>query len=166
MKRFFATLALAVVSTFLAACTQNAAPVTEPSPVVTASPTADDSAATEEDIIKFERDWVAAIVNKDVAALERILAEDFVGTSVRGETFRKAQAIEDIKKGAYVVQSMNMDEVSANVYGDAAVAFTSQEEKSAYDGVNSSGHFHFTNTWIKRNGSWQVVASHGSPYAK
>jgi hypothetical protein len=49
------------------------------------------------------------------------------------------------------------------MYGDAAVAFTSQQEKSKYDGKDSSGHYHYTNVWVKRDGVWQVVASHGSP---
>jgi ketosteroid isomerase-like protein len=114
----------------------------------------------------LERDWVAAIVNKDLAALDRTLADDFVGTSVKGGVYGKTDAMSDIKNGVYVVQAMDMDEVSATVYGNAAVAFTSQDEKSTYLGKDSSGHFHFTNTWVKRNGKWQVVASHGSPYTQ
>lgn len=60
---------------------------------------------------------------------------------------------------------MSMDEVSVNVYGDAAVSYTSQQEKSKYNGKDNSGHFHFTNVWVKKDGKWQVVASHGSRLA-
>jgi hypothetical protein len=57
------------------------------------------------------------------------------------------------------------DEAGAvNVFGDTAVSFTSQEEKSKYDGKDSSGHYHFTDVWVKRDGKWQAVASHGSRY--
>ena len=30
----------------------------------------------------------------------------------------------------------------------------------------TSGHYHFTNVWVKRDGRWQVVASHGTRYDK
>jgi len=164
MKRPIATLAVVSFSIFLVACTQTAEPVKPAAPALTAAPVVNDPVKVEAEIIQLERDWVAAIVNKDVATLDRILADDFVGTSIKGGVFHKSDAIDDIKNGVYVVQSMDMDEVSANVYENAAVAFTSQDEKSTYMGNNSGGHFHFTNTWIRQNGKWQVVASHGSPY--
>jgi ketosteroid isomerase-like protein len=117
-------------------------------------------------ITQLEREWVAAIVNKDFDTLERVLANDFVGTSPTAHTFYKDMAIADLKSGAYTVESMDLDEVSVNAYGDTAVAFTSQEEKSKVGGEDTSGHYHFTNFWIKRNGVWQVVASHGSRFAQ
>jgi hypothetical protein len=50
-------------------------------------------------------------------------------------------AIEDLKSGAYVADSMDLDEISVNSYGgDMAVAFTSQEEESRYEGRDTSGH--------------------------
>ena len=59
---------------------------------------------------------------------------------------------------------MELDEISVNVYGNVAVAFTSQNEKSQYAGKDTSGHYHFTDVWARKNGRWQVVASHGSRF--
>jgi ketosteroid isomerase-like protein len=118
------------------------------------------------EITRLENEWVTAIKKKDVAALENLLAEDFNGTSPTGVTFPRTDAIEDLKSGAYVVESMDLDELSVNVYGDTVVVFTSQQEKSKYDGIDNSGHYHFTNVWVKRDGKWKVVASHGSRYGK
>jgi ketosteroid isomerase-like protein len=59
---------------------------------------------------------------------------------------------------------MDLDEISVNVYGDTAVSFTSQEEKSTYGGRDTRGHYHFTDVWVKKGGRWQVVASHGSRF--
>lgn len=61
-------------------------------------------------------------------------------------------------------QDGNLDEVSVNVYGDTAVSFTSQKEKSTYEGKDTSGPYHFTDTWVKKDGKWQVVASHGTRF--
>jgi ketosteroid isomerase-like protein len=115
-------------------------------------------------ITQLERDWVAAIVKKDVPVLERLLADDFNGTSPAAHTFTKRQAIADLTSGEYVVEAMDLDEISVNVYGNTAVSFTSQEEKSKYFDKDTSGHYHFTDVWIKKDGNWQVVASHGSRF--
>jgi len=120
----------------------------------------------ESTVIQLERDWVLAIEKKDTAALDRLLADDFVGTSPTAHTYTKTQAIQDIKDARYVVGAMELDELSVNVYGTTAVSFASQEEKSKYEGQDTSGHYHFTDVWVKKDGRWQAVASHGTRYDK
>lgn len=134
----------------------------------TASPPAVTATAGEEDveatIAQLERDWVTAIVKKDEVALNRLLAEEFAGVSPTAHYYDKTMAIDDLRKGTYTVESMDLDEVSVNPYGDMAVAFASQQEKSRYDGRDVSGHYHYTNVWTKRDGRWQAVASHGTRF--
>jgi hypothetical protein len=130
---------------------------------LTASVAADNK-AVEQTIAKLERAWVSAIVDKDLGMLDELLAPEFTGTGANGVTFSKGIAIADLKSGSYVVDKMSLDEISVNVFGDTAVAFTSQEEKSRYGDKDFSGHYHFTNVWVKRNGNWQAVASHGSRF--
>jgi hypothetical protein len=120
--------------------------------------------SVEQTIAQLERAWVSAIVDKDVIMLEQLLAPEFNGTGPNAVMYSRAVAIADLKSGAYVVDRMSLDEISVNVFGDTAVAFTSQEEKSRYGDTDFSGHYHFTNVWVKRNGNWQVVASHGSRF--
>ena len=163
MKRSV-TLLFVVLAAALAACTQSAEPQKEATPAIAAATASPE--AVEAEITQLENEWVTAITKKDVAALENLLAEDFNGTSPTGDTFPRSDAIEDLKSGAYVVESMSLDEISVNVYGDTAVVFTSQQEKSKYVGKDNSGHYHFTNVWVKRDGKWKVVASHGSRYGK
>ena len=121
-----------------------------------------DNKGVEATITQLERNWAAAIANKDTEMLELLLAKDFNGTSPTAHTYSKEMAISDLKAGVYVVDKMVLDVMWVNVYGDTAVAFTSQEEKSKYDKEDVSGRYHYTDVWFKRNGRWQVVASHGS----
>jgi len=158
----------AVLAAAIAAvsCTQAAPPeASTPAPAATA-PAAAPAAAEdiEATISQLERDWVAAIVKKDTAVLNRLLADEFNGTSPTAHLYSKTIAIDDLTRGTYVADSMNLDEVTVNAYGDMAVAFTSQEEKSRYAGKDVSGHYHYTDVWVKKDGRWQVVASHGSRY--
>jgi ketosteroid isomerase-like protein len=122
----------------------------------------DSNLSVEATITQLERNWANAIVKRDIGTLERLLAPEFNGTSPNGMTYSREMAIADLKSGVYVVTRMNLDEISVNVFGNTAVAFTSQEETSRYGNEDFSGHYHYTDTWVKRNGRWQVVASHGS----
>lgn len=113
-------------------------------------------------IANLERDWAAAIVHKDTEMLDLLLASDFNGTSPTGMTYSKEMAIAELNSGAYDVQEMNLADISVNVYGNTAVAFMTQDEKSKYGTEDFSGQYYYTDVWVKRGGRWQVVASHGS----
>ena len=129
-------IGFALFAAVVAACGSAAAAEQAVVPVAAVSPTAiaptGAAAGVEAAITTLERDWAAAIVKKDTAALGRLLADDFNGTSPTAHTFTKTVAIDDLKSGRYVVASMVLDEISVNVYGDVAVAFTSQKESSKY----------------------------------
>jgi ketosteroid isomerase-like protein len=157
-RHFWMPLAMALV---LASCSPATPP---PAPAADAAPDRLTSAEAEAQVTKLEHDWVAAIVKKDAAAIEALLADDFNGTSPTAHVYPKSLAIEDLRNGNLVVESMVLDEVAVNTYGDVAVAFTSQEEKSRYGDIDTSGHYHYTNVWLRRDGRWQVVASHGSRF--
>ena len=156
-----AALGLSVAS---AACTPT--PFGEFPPLTTndtvAAPADDED--TEAAIAQLERDWAAAIVKKDAATLDRLLADEFAGVSPTAHYYNRETAIEDLTRGTYVVESMELDEVSVNTYGSFAVAFASQEETSRYAGVDTSGHYHYTNVWVLRDGRWQAIASHGTRF--
>ena len=96
-----------------------------------------------------------------MAASDRVVADDWIGTSWNGQTQTKAQIVEELKTGVYKAPSVNVDNIKVRVFGDVAIATLSQTEKSQYKGKDSSGRYLYTDVWVKRNGKWQVVASHG-----
>ena len=63
---------------------------------------ADSSSRIKDEITRLEREWSAAFLRHDVAALDRIIAEDFVGTDGRGVMSTKADEIQEAK----VLQTM------------------------------------------------------------
>jgi ketosteroid isomerase-like protein len=136
-----------------------------PTGTILAGPGPRDSNQSVESLItQLELKWALAIVNKDTATIDRLLAYEFNGTTPTGNTYSKERAIVDLKSGAYDVTMMNIDQIDVNVFGNTAVAFTSQNEISTYGNEDFSGHYHYTDVWVKRNGRWLVVASHGSRY--
>jgi ketosteroid isomerase-like protein len=117
------------------------------------------TAQVEDTIRKLEEEWVAAIVAKDTATVERLLADDFVGTT-NDRRYVKKQAVEDVVEGTH--ELLRLDDLQVRVYGDTAIVDVDQTEKSRHGTDDFSGTYMFTNVWVNRNGEWRAVASHGS----
>jgi len=116
----------------------------------------------EQELIKIENGWGEAVLKKDIAFLDRILADDIVETDTDGNIYTKAQDLEEIKSGAYVMTSWAQDDIKVRIYGDTAVVTGRTTNKGQYKGKDISGQYRWTDTFIKRDGRWQCVATHSS----
>lgn len=120
---------------------------------------ADEASDVEAALAALEREWVNAIVAGDTATIDRLLADDFVGTT-NDRRYVKADAITDVRTGTH--EALTIDDINIRVYGDAAVVEIDQTEKSRHGDEDFSGSYLFTNVWVRQDGQWRAVASHGS----
>lgn len=110
-------------------------------------------------ITRLEQAWPGAFVKKDAAAMLNMGTGDCLFAYSTGELVTLKQLCADVKSGALTVKSMHIDDLKVRVYGDSAVVFGLETEKSQYKGKDSSGQYRFVDTWLKRNGQWLCVAS-------
>ena len=118
--------------------------------------------SAEQELLKLEQDWTNANLKADVAFLDRILADDFTWTDINGVLRTKAQNLAVLKSGELAISSMVTDEMKVRLYGDAAVVTGRNTFKAKLGGKDNEGQERWTDTWIKRDGRWQCVATHGS----
>jgi Domain of unknown function (DUF4440) len=113
-------------------------------------------AETERYIIESERQLAESVASGDTAAVERILADDFVGVDPKGPLYDKAEMISDIREAPKYFVSNHANDIKVRFYGNTAVAQGSEtwERRSG-----ERGRFVWTDTWVKRNGKWQIVAA-------
>ena len=115
------------------------------------------SESAEQTIIQMEREWSTLSIKKDIAGLQRIIADDFSGVESSGRIINKDQAINDIESGGDGIQSKTTKDVKVKVYGDTAVVtgrllIEGKKEKEDYN-----LQLLFSDLWVKRGGQWQVV---------
>lgn len=110
----------------------------------------------EEYIKSSESQWAEAEVNRDYKIAERILADDFVGVAPDGSQYTKAREVARTRTARPEFLSNKTGEITVRFYGEAAIAQGSENWKKL-DG--QEGSYVWTDTWIRRNGSWQVVAA-------
>lgn len=126
------------------------------------TPAQTETGEVEQELIKLEIDWAEAYLKKDIAFLDRILADDWTYTDSEGNVMIKAQDLAELKSGEFVVTSWAQDNVKVRVYGDTAVVTGRGTIKAQYKGKDASGQFQYTDTFIRRDGRWQCVATHSS----
>jgi hypothetical protein len=76
--------------------------------------------SVEQEIQKLENVWGDALIKHDPAPIDKMIADDFIGTMPDGAVYTKAQLLEDVKSSKEDMISMADDEVKVHVYGDAS----------------------------------------------
>ena len=113
--------------------------------------------ATTSTVTKLEDSWATALVRRDRATFERIMAPKFVYTEDSVTTDR-ATTLRSLF-GSDVVTDARNDSMEVHIFGNVAVVTGWLTVK----GHNKEGQFEhryrFTDTWMPRSGSWQIVAA-------
>ena len=117
-----------------------------------------DHREAERYIIESERAWAESVATGDSSVVERILADDFAGVDPKGHVYDKSKMVSDTRDAPKYFVSNHANEIKVRFYGDSAVA-QGDETWERRSGDPLRGRFVWTDTWIKRNGKWQIVAA-------
>jgi uncharacterized protein (TIGR02246 family) len=101
----------------------------------------------------------AALGKNDVAALDRIYADDYTFVGDTGMIMTKAERMAAFKSGDLKYESINIEVVKIQLFGDTAVAITRITSKFAPGLKYTDGKFITTATFAKLKGRWQLVAA-------
>ena len=118
-----------------------------------ASPAGDAASA----LMQLERDWADAVKRGDTAWMERHYAPDYTWTSPEGTINDRKTDIEEAKN--YSFDSLEMSDTRVRVSGDTAVVTGVTALKGKYKGQDFSGSYRFTDTLVRRDGRWLILAS-------
>jgi ketosteroid isomerase-like protein len=114
-------------------------------------------------IAELEQRIAQAWVNRDRAALEAILAPEWSVTDPSGHVLTRQQVLQQTFDSTdRRIDSMTVDDVEVRMYGDTAVATGRTQATGNYQGTAVVVVLRFTDVVVRRDGIWQVVASHGS----
>lgn len=120
---------------------------------------AKDAPTTEEKIAGYEADLGQAMIQKDIATLQKLVGDDWTIQSDSGTMGTKAGFINDVKSGTLVVSSFKLHDLHVRVVGDVAFVQGFDDEKSSYNGRDNSGTYNWLDVWENRNGRWISVAT-------
>ena len=111
-------------------------------------------------IIEMERKWAEGVC-VDNGVVAGLLADDFQGTSTKGARFTKADELKD-EKGARTAHACGLDEAKVRFFGDRLAVVYGSEHAVGKDKSQPNAKVCqvWTDTWLKRGGTWLIIASH------
>ena len=117
----------------------------------------------EETVVRLEREVGEALARRDVEALRRFFADDFIGINPMSLVVTKADVLAQIGSSDYEPESIVNEVHRVRVFGDVAVVLAQGTAKGKHKGQRADMTFMYTRIWVKRDAPWQAVAAHASP---
>ena len=107
-------------------------------------------------ICTSEAGWAESVASGDATIVKQILADDFIGVHPSGRHYRKAEMVDGTPKAPETFATNHVNDVIVRFYGNVAIA---QGNETWRKKNGDTGRFVWTDTWLKRNGKWQIVAA-------
>ena len=114
----------------------------------------------EREIHNVDNERAQALRRNDVGALSRLYADDFMMITSTGQMRSKQDQLRDISASTIQHQDSAEKILKLRAYGDVAVVQSESRGGLIMNGKSDSALRRFTRVYVKREGQWQLVATH------
>ena len=127
------------------------------------TPPPTDEALVLQGLTDLEQEWTIANINADKKKLDRILADDYVGTGADEKPQGKAEYLRTATRDT-AIQKWDFEDLKLSLKGDRATlnGIIRLEVRDEH-GQNQNLAFRFTDKFVWRDGRWQATGSVVTP---
>jgi ketosteroid isomerase-like protein len=120
----------------------------------------------EQALIKIQHDWAKARIKGDSSYTRRLEAANCTVVWPDGSVVNKREDLKSMT-GDIGFTEFQIDDLQVRLYGDTGIV-VGQGTIKAHEGKQNllGGKFVWTDTFMKQNGEWKVVASQVTPVLK
>jgi len=115
------------------------------------------------EIYQLEDAWRNAIMKGNTAAMDSLLADDYMAISALGTLQSKEQTLENLRSGRVHFTTLDISDRKVRFYGTTAlVTSVAAIEGTTPDGA-ISGNYRYTRVYVRNaQGAWKVVSFEAS----
>lgn len=118
----------------------------------------------EAQISNLERQWAAAFQRKDVAALQKLMADGYsliiAVESLPLQVVPRNAWLEALAD--YNITEASVDHIHVRMYDDVAVAVMLWRQTATLHGEDRTAVFMLTDIWVNVEGEWRLAERHSS----
>jgi hypothetical protein len=120
---------------------------------------------TQDELVRRTQQLYDAIVPGNQAPWKKYFAGDCIFADEKGRIFDKPKLIADIKPmPAGYSGTIKIVNPQSRIIGNTAILSYDADETETIFGQNLRARYHITDTWLQRNGNWQIIASQAHRY--
>jgi len=115
------------------------------------------------EIDQLEQSWKDALMRRNAAALESLLADDYIAITPNGTLQSKDQTLANLRSGTTQFKAIDFSDRKVRFYGQTALV-TSRAEVSGTNAEGSfSGSYRYTRVYVRNEqGKWKIVSFEAS----
>ena len=118
---------------------------------------------SRQEILQLEQKWKDAVIARNVAAMDDLLSDDYIGITSSGTLESKEQTLANLKNGILSLRSIDMSDRKVRFYGTTAVVTSKAEVSGNGEDGNLTGNYRYTRVYVRDpKGGWRVVSFEAS----
>lgn len=115
------------------------------------------------EIDRMEEAWGNAFLKSNAAALDALLADDFMAITATGTLQSREQALASLRNGEYHLTSIVFSDRKVRFYGTTALVTSKADLSGTNAGEDISGSYRYTRVYVRdAQGKWKIVSFEAS----
>ncbi|HET9484832.1 MAG TPA: nuclear transport factor 2 family protein [Xanthomonadales bacterium] len=114
------------------------------------------------DLVATDRRMQHAFVTRDLAALDEILADDYVLVLWNGNERTKPEVLASVRAEANRWEINETSGWQVRIAGDTAIVVATLHQKGVADGRPFDSRVKFSDTYVREHGRWRNLHAHAS----
>lgn len=112
---------------------------------------------SKQDIETLEAQLAQAMLQNDVAMLDRLLSDDLVFSGPDGVLVSKAQDLALHRAGDIIFTTYKIDELFVQSYAPIEIAHVKVNVVGNFKGEDFSGDFRYLRIYLKQDEQWKII---------
>lgn len=114
---------------------------------------------TKKHVEALEEQWRTAQLAGDVATMDRMLADDFIGISMSGQVNTKAQQLDRMRTRKLVVTKIKLSDMKVKLLGNVAIVTSQADVEGTAENGSVKGVYRYTRIYQHLpNGEWKITS--------
>jgi ketosteroid isomerase-like protein len=107
---------------------------------------------------QLEEVWRVAQLNGDMATMDKLLSEDYVGITMNGQVVTKMQQLDRMRTRQFVLTKIELNDVKVKLIGTTAIVTSQAEVEGTSEGNSIRGTYRYTRVYSRlASGAWKIT---------
>ena len=109
-------------------------------------------------IIKLENNFADAVVNRDEAAINELISDDFIYTE-NEKMYSRSEVIQSFLSPTDIIESAYNEDLQVRIYDKTAIVTGWLYINGKSSGPDFKRKYRFTDIWYFKDRRWQIIAA-------
>jgi ketosteroid isomerase-like protein len=115
--------------------------------------------AAKQQVEALEEQWRQAQLGGDVAAMDKLLSDDYIGISITGQVNTKEQQLDRMRLHKVALTKLDLGERQVKLIGSIAIVTSRAEVEGTNEGASVKGTFRYTRVYQRLpSGVWKITS--------